>query len=523
MILDSSRKFIALEYSNPIEKSVIDNISYRIFTTKHKSVKKCGSYTNIAFASNIPYLFFLLTVTDEFGKVIDDRLENIYDYMKGDRFLELITSYCLLKDEPSFVEIWDVCIFLERRSTGIGNLLIQNALTLSDKNFWLVVLPDNTAAATLYIKNGFVISNITQTNSSGSISWDSTPSISMIFDKQSPSGDVDTNNKLFKIMSDRILGFVKIETLNIKIEREVINFIDSIVKNQSIFYEVGGCLLTKHTNKFNATIEDKDGKSFIVLGIHKNLIKGTQSTIFDVSTDYNFMFITHPATLINYNGILVNMPSEHDMTICVHNMVGNIGKLIKTQKLFIFSFDVLITINVSSELTEFILEVLNASILPLEYLQLCFRYLTAVKMLPVYQKSFIDNQHLSSLLSSEVPPAFIKQSSCNLTCSFINTISVKDLAESDHHISSVLLEFFKVKKGIQDPSSISVFHAEYHEIPVSARSEGFYITCGNTVVPRNLAELKYSDKDMVDLTLLSREDVLSGLTTSLEGTEFVLQ
>lgn len=532
MILDSSKKFVALEYSNPEEKLVIDKIASFIFRKKQTSVEKCGSQGNISFATNLNYLFFLLTLSqglddiqiDHSGKVIDPRLDKIYKYMKKVRFLELITSYCLLRDTPLCIQIWDVCIFSERRGTGIGNLLISNAVTLSPKNFWLVVLPDNTPAATLYIKNGFSIHNITQTDPSGAKISDKDV-ISMIYDKKEPRMSIDDNMEKFKIFSDRILGFVKIETLNIKIDREIINFFDSIIKNPSISYQVGGCFLTKHNDRFNAVIEYKDSVPYIVLGIHKNIIRGEETRLGGSIIEYNFMFISKPSSYDR----AIHMPSASDMTVCTQTMIFNIVRLIKTQKFFIFYFDCVISINISPDLTEFILEVLDKSILSLDHLVACFNNLTTITMAPVYEKSFNDNNQIITtlLLQGSSPESFhdsIRHYTSILTCSFLNRICVKDLIDSDSTgaIYTPLLEFFK-RKGWDDPSSISIFCAEDHKIHENARSEGLYISCENTVVPRNFSELKYSDRDMIDLNLLSRDDLLSRLTDSQAGTLFVLQ
>ena len=331
MILDSSKKFICLEYSNPIENEVINFITKSIFEKKQQSVINCGAKNNSNFASSLAYSVFLLTVkggfdtiqTDHHGKVTDTKLQDIYSDMKTEVFLNFITSYCFLKDATDFIEIWDVCIFLEQRGKGVGNLLIQNAIKLYTKNYWLFVVPDNIQAAKLYIKNGFAVQNITQNNSSGEI-VSYTPVISMILNKQSSHTNIHYNIQLFNRLSDKILGFVKTETLNIKIDREVINFIDTIVKNKSISYEVGGCLLTKHTDRFNIRFEIKDGKSFIVLGMHKILIKGNSNTIGSTTSEYNFMFITQPISPFNYNGLVVQIP-VNDIAFCVQNMLYNIN------------------------------------------------------------------------------------------------------------------------------------------------------------------------------------------------------
>jgi len=544
MILNSPAlardKFICLEYSNPDENLIINAITFFIFEQKQHSVKNCGAEGNVSFATSLPYLVFLLTVegtvfdtiqTDKSGKVIDHRLPDVYEYMKTVNFVNSITSYCFLKDAPLYIEIYDVCIFSEKRGQGVGNVLIGNAVKLSPKNFWLYVVPDNMAAATLYIKNGFAVHKITQSDSSEILFPFNITVISMVFNQQSPVSklsDVDFNIQLFKLKSDKILGFVKTEQLNIKIESEVIKFIDTLVKNPSISYEVGGCLMTKHTNKFNVNIETKDGKSFIVFELNKFLMKGSSNKIGVITAEYNFIFLTQPISSLNYNGLAVQMPSIDDITVCVQSMLYNISKVIKTQKTFIFSFDGLISISISSFLTEFILYCLDKSFDMgiskdiFEQLHLCFKLLTNVKMVENYQKSLETNYQLI-LQSIGQPHNLTRNQTGNATCFFMNNLSIKDLADTDKEgiISSTLLDYFTYKS--LDISLVPVFTAEYHEIPESARSEGLYITCEDTVVPRNLADLKYSETDTVKLESFSLENVLTRISIIREYTPFSLE
>ena len=534
MILNSSQKFICLEYSNPIENVLINNITRWIFEQKQHSVKNCGAEGNVSFAEGtiFSYSAFLLTVEGTYFDTDDElklNLENLYKYMSTEIFFKTISSYCLVRETPLYIEIWDVCVFVEkRRGQGVGNRLIQNALQLSPKNFWLCVLPDNMPAAILYIKNGFAVEKITQGDSSETLIFPNMSLISMVCNKQSPSSNIDFNIQLFKQMSDKILGFVKTEQLNIKIESDVINFIDALVKNQFISYEVGGCLMTKHTDKFNVKIETKDGKSFIVLEMNKFFIKGGSNSIGRITSEYNFMFITQPISSSNYNGLVVQMPF-FDMTFCVQNILYNISRLIKTQKLFIFSFNGVISISISSFLTEFILTCLDQSLERniqnemFEHLQLCFTNLTSIKMYENYQESLKTNQYLILQHSEQTADNFTQKQTGNATCFFINKLSVKDLADTDQGgvISSMLSIFFN-HKGL-DISSIPVFIAEYHEISASARSEGLYISCQDTVVPRKLADLKYSVSDMVNPKSFSLENVLTRLNYLSEYTQFVLE
>jgi ribosomal protein S18 acetylase RimI-like enzyme len=544
MILNSPAlardKFICLEYSNPDENLIINTITLFIFEQKQHSVKNCGAEGNVSFASSLPYLVFLLTVegtvfdtiqTDKSGKVIDHRLPDVYEYMKTVNFVNSITSYCFLKDAPLYIEIYDVCIFSEKRGLGVGNVLIGNAVKLSPKNFWLYVVPDNMAAATLYIKNGFAVHKITQSDSSEILFTSNIRVISMIFNQQSPSSDVDSNIQLFKLKSDKILGFVKTEQLTIKIESEVIKFIDILVKNPSISYEVGGCLMTKHTNKFNVNIETKDGKSFIVLELNKFLMKGSSNNIGLITTDYNFIFLTQPISPLNYNGLVVRMPFD-DITLCVKSMLNNISKLIKTQKMFIFSFDGVISISISSILTKFILTCLDLSLEKgvdvrdqiFEHLLLSFELLTNnSEMHEKYKQSL---RQFISQYNEQTKHDLIRNGTGIFTCDFINQLSIKHLADTEQLggfsvISNMLLQFF-TEKGL-DISLLPVFKAQYYEIPDSAKIEGLYITCEDTVVPRNFADLKYSVTDTVKPESFSLQNVLTRIAVVPEYTPFGLE
>lgn len=556
MILNSPAlardKFICLEYSDPYENLIINNITSWIFEKKQDSVKKCGAEGNILFANGGPYLVFLLTVeiqsfniintdgsvkticfdniqTDIHGKVIDSILPVLYQYMTDDLFKNSISSYCFLKDATSYIEIYDVCIFSEKRGRGVGNVLIGNAVKLIRKDFWLFVLPDNIAAATLYIKNGFAVQKITQSDSSDVVMFDNIKLISMIFNHKSPSSDLDYNIQLFKLMSDRILGFVKAEHLNIKIESEVINFIDNLVKNPSISYEVGGCLMAKHTDNFNLNLETKDGKSFIVLEMNKFLKKGGSNNIGEIITEHNFIFVTQPISRLNYNGLVVQMPFD-DITFCVKRMLYNISKLIKTQKMFIFSFDGVISISISSILTEFILFCLDESLKMDIHIEIFNRLLLSFELLTnhsemhkKYQESL---RQFISQYNEQTKHDLIRNETGIFTCDFINKLSIKYLADAEQLggfsvISNMLLLFF-TEKGL-DISLLPVFKAHYHEIPESARSEGLYITCEDTVVPRNIADLKYSVTHTVKSESFSLENVLTRIALVPEYTPFVLE
>ena len=534
MILDSTKKFIALEYANTEEYELIMLISVNIFHKKQASVTQCGSENNIYFSISLPHLFFLITVsgglesiqTDQYGRVTDPKIFELYVSMSKIPFLDLITGYCFLRDAPMFIEIWDVCIFSEHRSSGIGNLLISNALRMSPKNFWLIVKPDNTPAATLYIKNGFVPHSITTTDSSGEKEVLGNPSISMIFNKQlGNSFDIENNKRLFKIFSDKILGIVKIETLNIKIEERVIEFLTLITKTP-FFSKVTGCLMAKHNDRFNITIDNKDGIPYVVLALNKNLIKGTEDKIGGLIADYNFVFITQPVSSFNYHGLVVQLPSIYDMNITIQNMIVNIGKRIKTQKSLFFYFDAIISISISPYLTEFILEVLDESLFSIDQLRLMFEHLILTKMSHIHEKSFYENNQILlanlSVLYSESIKKSVRKLTGELSCSFINQVYLKDLVESDSAgiIIQPLIDFFS-RKGIFDLSSISIFNAEYYEIPINAFTEGLYINCENTVVPRNLSELTYLEQDIVDLSVMVRENILTRLRSTSANSLFL--
>jgi hypothetical protein len=137
-----------------------------------------------------------------------------------------------------------------------------------------------------------------------------------------------------------------------------------------------------------------------------------------------------------------------------------------------------------------------------------------------YQES-LTNQYLILQHSEQTADNFTQKQTGNATCFFINKLTVKDLVDQGGVISSMLSRFFN-HKGL-DISSIPVFISEYHEISDIARSEGLYISCQYTVVPRNLAELKYSVTDMVNPESFSLENVLTRLNYLSEYSQFVLE
>ena len=115
MRLDSTKTFITLMYSNPVEKNVIDIIAANILRYIPDSADKCGA-THPNFVIGLQYSVFVITIQDGFEKFQTDATglvtdPNIYIYMTTLEFLFKISSYCLLKDSTNFIELWDVCIF----------------------------------------------------------------------------------------------------------------------------------------------------------------------------------------------------------------------------------------------------------------------------------------------------------------------------------------------------------------------------------------------------------------------------
>ena len=134
-------------------------------------------------------------------------------------------------------------------------------------------------------------------------------------------------------------------------------------------------------------------------------------------------------------------------------------------------------------------------------------------MAGIYQESMSINQQL--VLQGGLQTSLKKQTG-DLTCSFINRISIIDFTHADPvGIISNMLSIFFDQKGY-----LPVFSAKYHEI---LSSEGLYISCEDTVVPRNIADLTYSDENMVNSESFSREKVLSQLAGLPEFSQFVLE
>jgi GNAT superfamily N-acetyltransferase len=459
MILDSTKRFITLLYSNPQEKIVIDHIADNILKYIPDSAEKCGA-THPNFVVGLPYTVFVITIqegfesfqTDATGLVIDPNINAIYMHMITLEFLFKISSYCLLKESKDVIELWDVCIFSQYRKQGLGNFLIKNIIEMfSTKNLWLAVVPDNISAASLYIKNGFTVKGITQNDPDHLITID--PAIFMIFNKdEKMQPDFEKYNKqLFKILSDKIIGFVIKDTLHIKIGKEIITIMDSLTKNP-IGSEISGYLLTKHLDRFNVELRKKNGISYITLEMHKKIFKGKSISR---SLKYNFVFKTLPVSEYNYCGLLMQPPSQEEIKFIIKNRIDNIEKSIKTQVFFRFCFDGLLTLSISPELTEFMFNSLVVtqnldsnslqdyfkSFLSIIYDDLCNKYYQDVKQL-------IDSAHTVEQKNT------VRKIIGRTLSLYINQLSVNDLINlgqvSDH---IPIFNFFITK--IQDFLKIS--------------------------------------------------------------------
>jgi hypothetical protein len=525
MILDSTKRFITLLYSNPQEKIVIDHIADNILKYIPDSAEKCGA-THPNFVVGLPYTVFVITIqegfesfqTDATGLVIDPNINAIYMHMITLEFLLKISSYCLLKESKDVIELWDVCIFSQYRKQGLGNFLIKNIIEMfSTKNLWLAVVPDNISAASLYIKNGFTVKGITQNDPDHLITID--PAIFMIFNKdEKMQPDFEKYNKqLFKILSDKIIGFVIKDTLHIKIGKEIITIMDSLTKNP-IGSEISGYLLTKHLDRFNVELRKKNGISYITLEMHKKIFKGKSISR---SLKYNFVFKTLPVSEYNYCGLLMQPPSQEEIKFIIKNRIDNIEKSIKTQVFFRFCFDGLLTLSISPELTEFMFNSLVVtqnldsnslqdyfkSFLSIIYDDLCNKYYQDVKQL-------IDSAHTVEQKNT------VRKIIGRTLSLYINQLSVNDLINlgqvSDH---IPIFNFFITK--IQDFRTISLFNSQYHEITEQNRQEGLYISCQNIALPRNLSELESSEK-IINFELPTL-DALSTVSFTRDNSFFFLQ
>jgi len=524
MKLDSTKRFITLMYSNPDEKNVIDHIAANILKYIPDSADKCGA-THPKFVVGLPYTVFVITIqegfesfqTDATGLVIDPNINAIYMHMITLEFLFKISSYCLLKESKDVIELWDVCIFSKYRKQGLGNFLIKNITQMfSTKNLWLVVVPDNISAASLYIKNGFVVRGITQNDPDNLITIG--PAIFMIFNKdEKMQPDFEKYNKqLFKILSDKIIGFVIKDTLHIKIDKEIIRIIDSLTK-----YPIGcgitGFLLTKHLDRFNVELRKKDGISYITLEMHKKIFK--RKTI-SHSSNYNFVFSSLPVSEDNYYGLLMETPSNQEMMFIIKNGIDNIEKSIKTQVFFRFCSDGLLTLSISPELSEFMFDSLVQKNVDSNALKHYFESFLSIIYDDVCNKYYDEAKRLIDVARTVEEKNTVKKIIGLTLSAYINQISVNDLIilnqVSDHIL---ILNFFTTK--IPNLSTISLFSSQYHEITEQNREEGLYISCQNIGLPRNLCELKYSKK-IIDFELPTL-DVLSTVIFASDNSLIFLQ
>ena len=521
MRLDSTKTFITLMYSNPVEKNVIDIIAANILRYIPDSADKCGA-THPNFVIGLQYSVFVITIQDGFEKFQTDATglvtdPNIYIYMTTLEFLFKISSYCLLKDSTNFIELWDVCIFSQYRKQGLGNFLIKNIIQMfSTKNLWLVVAPDNMSAASLYIKNGFAVKGITQNDSEHSFTID--PSIFMIFNKDEKlQPDFEKYNKqLFKNLSDTIIGFVLKNTLHIKIDKEIITIMDLLTKYQ-IGCDISGNLLTKHADRFNVELKKRDGNSYITLEMHKKIYKG--KTI-SHSLKYNFVFKTLPVSEYNYNGLLLEPPSNEEIRFIIKNGIDNIKRSIKTQIFFRFCFDGLLTLSISPELTEFIFDSLVQRNVDSNSLKHYFESFLSVIYDDVCNKYYVEAKRLIDLAHTIEEKNTVRKLIGHTLSVYINQISVNDLINLSQVSDHILIFNFFITK-IPDFSTISLFISQYHEITEQNREEGLYISCQNISLPRNLSELK-SSKKIINFELPTL-DVLSTVNFALDDSFIFLQ
>lgn len=345
MILDSSRQFIALSYSIEKEVEIIISIQNNILLNKTLSVVGCGASVNTKFALNLNYSYFVLTSSEPVPDVSE---ADLLKYMINTEFLKTVTSYCLLKHKEYFIEIWDVCVFSEYRGImlsdkvnhKVSNFLLQSIIKRANLSLWLIVKPDNQKAANLYIKHGFVVKGVIESDSTGDIPMPA----SIYMTRQINSSEINIlhNQKLFKRASNMILGYANKSTLNIRIDSKVIDVMNILIADN--YVEFGGYLLPINNNAVG----------YLHLGLHKAIIKGSAFAVAFAHIEYNFTFHIH-----RHN--VTQKPSSGDILGAVINVIDLINKDLFYKPLihFLFCTNSVYTINVTPEMSEFIFRFLN--------------------------------------------------------------------------------------------------------------------------------------------------------------------
>ena len=318
-------------------------------------------------------------------------------------------------------------------------------------------------------------------------------------------------------------------TLNIKIDANIINLMKIFTSNEDITSEVAGFLLPK-ADLLKIHIEKYQDKDFIILGLHKKLIKGiNKGAVCPYSMDYNFIFHTH--TKIGYH-----IPSASDISFTFTHMINSIIKKSQPQMHFVFCLNSVYSISLSSEITDFIINFLHESS------ELHLEFFFKERFLYVFDKDFLYWEEIKKTYNfSDLD--FLNDPNNNLVGEkvsyYLNTLSVGDLyklfrikttyeyQEYEYNVMAKMISFFSKKLPsyladllsfnnlfyffknniqnqeyekyiIQTMSHILLFRTKFHPILPTTYETGLYISCENIAFDYTNIAIFLSNGDLVD-------------------------
>lgn len=500
MIIDNSGKFIIFDLSNGNDKIVSTIIESFIFNTKHTSVGSCGSATNSSFISGSNYLCIMIShdaftdiIRDMFGNIIDKTNEvAIYTKMTDPVFLNLISAYCLIKEQVHCYEIWDVCVFSEERGKNIGtqfiNILLQVPFAVR-KNFWLVVLPNNTRAAKTYTKNGFKIDLATKTNSIGQPMGFIKPVISFTYilgNSLTPiASAVDIEVKNFETVSKLIEEDLIKNTLHIAFSPDTLRLVKSMVEDLLVINEIGGGI------QFTSTII-RNGITYNVFDFNNQVTKGTQTYVIPKHIEQNpFFFHSHPDSIKeNFNGLIVQTPSILDLKATLNLLINQTIYNIKTSISFTFCHKAVFVTRFTSDFSDFVHKISKLNNTLFSIIQPSIDIIDA----QIYHKSIHFNNDLLKKMFTEIDGVDncsqivklkLRKFTAEYFCKKLNQLSIQDIllnASPDNKATLLkIIDVYKRLKDIQFEPSVTLFNVSYHEI--TNIDDGLFIECEDIDAP----------------------------------------
>lgn len=349
---------IIIDTQEPFFRPYIENLS-RIFLSSPQFFTECG--VDMGFFDPFGYQYLCLEIADinkvalnlnpyEFPlgyKLHQHNIDQILaELMDSDGYIyRNLLAYCLLKYQPTNAtyEIWDVCVLKPYRKgevkamSSVGKNFISNIInsflsTLASK-WWLIVRPDNIPAAAIYIKNGFRIFDVTRGNSIGEIFMPS-EFISMILNIpiiNDPSVHQSEIEKFTKL-SKYIIEINSKRKLNLFFPPETIKDIKQIVNYEGS--ELAGRFAFKIMDDGSAQKTVINGEEYYNVYVYDEIKKGDSikelskrgKTAVVRNVKYGtLMFHTHPFSVILGNNLLLQIPSNSDISVSLYNDIYVVG------------------------------------------------------------------------------------------------------------------------------------------------------------------------------------------------------